>query len=71
MAKVIQGFSYAPRNQGWLAGIQGLLLRLGRGTRRPARLNPEEWSGHMLRDVGLSDRRAEGLPSRQRTIWMR
>jgi hypothetical protein len=25
----------------------------------------------MLRDVGLPDRLAEGLPSRQQMIWMR
>jgi hypothetical protein len=71
MAKVIQRFSYAPQGRGWLSGFRGLLAHLVKGPRRPARLNPEEWSGHMLRDVGLSDRLAEGLPSRQQMIWMR
>ena len=61
MAKVIQRFSYVPQGSGWLTGFRRLLARLGTGSRRPARLNPEEWSGHMLRDVGLPDRLAEGL----------
>ena len=71
MAKVIQRFSYVPQGNGWLTGFRRLLVRLGTGSRRSARLNPEEWSGHMLRDVGLPDRLAEGLPSRQQMIWMR
>ena len=71
MAKVIQRVSYLPQGSGWLTGLWGLLARLGAGPRRPARLNPEEWSGHMLRDVGLPDRLAEGLPNRQQMIWMR
>jgi hypothetical protein len=71
MAKVIQRFSYTPQGSGWFTGLRGLLARLATGPRRPTRLNPEEWSGHMLRDVGLSDRPAEGLPSRQQMIWMR
>jgi hypothetical protein len=71
MAKVIQRFSYAPQGGGWLKGIQRLLARLATGPRRPARLNPEEWSGRMLKDIGLSDRLAEDLPSRRQMIWMR
>ena len=71
MAKVIQRFSYVPQGSGWPSRFRRLLARLGTGSRRPARLNPEEWSGHMLRDVGLPDRLAEGLPSRQQMIWMR
>jgi hypothetical protein len=75
MAKVIQRVSYAPQGSRWasrwLTGFRGLLARLGRAPRRPARLNPEEWSGHMLRDVGLSERLAEDLPSRRQMIWMR
>ena len=71
MAKVIQRVSYLPQDSGWLTGLRALVACLGAGPRRPARLNPEEWSGHMLRDVGLPDRLAEGLPSRQQMIWMR
>jgi hypothetical protein len=51
MAKVIQRVSYAPQDGRWLTGFRGLLARLGTARRRPARLNSEEWSGHMLRDV--------------------
>ena len=71
MAKVIQRVSYAPQGGGWLSGVQHLLARLATGPRRPARLNPEEWSGHMLKDVGLPDQLADGLPSRRPMIWMR
>ncbi|HTO85132.1 MAG TPA: hypothetical protein VMQ73_23135 [Methylomirabilota bacterium] len=36
--------------------LQGLFRRLlGPVRRRPARLHPEDWSAHMLRDVGLAD----------------
>jgi hypothetical protein len=71
MAKVIQQVSYAPQGSGWLSGLRGLLTRLSTGPRRPGRLNPEEWSGHMLKDVGLPESLAEGLPSRTQMIWMR
>jgi hypothetical protein len=71
MAKVIQCTSYAPQGSRWLTGLRGLVARLGSSSHRAAKLNPEEWSGHMLRDVGLPDRFAEDLPSRQRMVWMR
>jgi hypothetical protein len=50
--------------------VVGLLFsRPQRSAHRPAPLNPEEWSGHMLKDVGLSDRGwTERLPSRQ--AWL-
>ena len=71
MAKLIEQDSYAPQGSRWLSGFRGLLARLGTTPRRPARLDPEEWSEHMLRDVGLSERLAEGLPSRRQMIWTR
>ena len=71
MAKAIQCASYAPQSSRWLSGLRGLLAGFGAGPRRAPRLNSEEWSGHMLRDVGLPDRFADGLPSRQWMIWMR
>jgi hypothetical protein len=71
MAKVIQRVSYAPQGSRWLIGFRGLLARLGTARRRPARLNPEEWSGRMLRDVGLSEYLVEDLPSRRPMIGRR
>ena len=66
MAKVI-GFSPSSACGARRLSVLGRLLKhLDRTVRRPAQLNPEEWSEHMLRDVGLSDARwAETLPSRQ------
>jgi hypothetical protein len=71
MAKAIQCASYAPQSRSWLTGLRALLAGFGAGPRPAPRLNPEEWSGHMLRDIGLPDHLAQDLPSRQQTIWMR
>jgi hypothetical protein len=66
MAKVIGFFPSAVRSRRRLSVLGLLLGGIGRGARRPAPLNPEEWSGHMLRDIGLSDQRGAGTPpSRQ------
>jgi hypothetical protein len=66
MAKVIgffPSFAGGRRRISFIGLLQG---GLDRAAHRPARLNLEEWSGHMLRDIGLSDqRRAETPPSRQ------
>ena len=66
MAKVI-GFSPSSACSARQLSVLGRLLRhMDRAVRRPGQLNPEEWSEHMLRDVGLSDARwTETLPSRQ------
>ena len=71
MAKVIGFFSPAKPSSRTLSPIRRLLALLGTSARRPARLNPEEWSGHMLKDIGLSSHRPDEFPSRQQMIWMR
>ena len=44
------------RNAAAASRVAGLFhWLLGAARRRPARLHPEDWSAHMLRDVGLAD----------------
>ena len=44
------------RNGVTASRVKGLFhWLLGPARRRPARLHPEDWSAHMLRDVGLAD----------------
>jgi len=65
MAKVI-GFPSSSACGRRLSVVGFLLSRLQRAEHRPAPLNPEEWSGHMLKDIGLSDQGwTARLPSRQ------
>ena len=64
MAKVI-GFPSSSVCGRRRLSVVGLLFgRLQRSAHSPARLNPEEWSDRMLKDIGLSDQdRAGMLPS--------
>jgi hypothetical protein len=66
MAKVIGFFPSSACGARRLSVVGRLLRHLDGATQPPAQLNPEEWSDHMLRDIGLSDQRwAETLPSRR------
>ena len=66
MAKVISFSSSSVCGRPRLSVVGFLLSRLDRRAGRPAQLKPEEWSGRMLKDIGLSDQGwTERLPSRQ------
>jgi hypothetical protein len=56
MSTTAEFFPFSDRTtapSSWPARLLARLFR--RDRRRPARLHPEQWSAHMLRDVGLAE----------------
>ena len=54
MAKVMGVVPISTHSASRLSVVRRLLGRIAGGAHRPTRLYTEQWSEHMLRDVGLS-----------------